>query len=62
MEKSFLIPISRRDLLKLAGLTAAGAVIGSDNKVAAAQTQNITFNDAQIPTLLRADVCVVGGG
>ena len=61
MERSFTIPISRRDLLKLFGLTAAGAVVGS-NQVAAAQTQNITFNDAQIPTLLRADVCVVGGG
>ena len=62
MEKSFSIPISRRDLLKLAGLTAAGVVIGSDNSVAKAQTQNVNFNDVQIPTLLRADICVVGGG
>lgn len=62
MEKSFLIPISRRDLLKLAGLTAAGAVIGSNKTAQAAQAQNITFNTDNIPTLLRADVCVCGGG
>ncbi len=62
MEKSFLIPISRRDLLKLAGLTAAGAVIGSNKTAQAAQAQNITFNTDNIQTLLRADVCVVGGG
>ena len=67
MEKSFLIPISRRDLLKIAGLTAAGAVLSS-NTPAQAQTaqpapaQNINFNSANIPTLLSADVCVCGGG
>ena len=27
MEKSFSIPISRRDFMKLAGLTAAGAIL-----------------------------------
>ena len=62
MEKSFFIPISRRDLLKLAGLTAAGAMLNSDKKVEAAQTPKVTFNAVDIPTLLRADVCVVGGG
>jgi len=65
MEKSFLIPISRRDLLKFAGITAAGAVLSSNKTVEAAEPpkqQNFNFNGAQIPTLLRADVCVVGGG
>lgn len=65
MEKSFLIPISRRDLLKLAGLTAAGAVISSNKNVEAAEpakSQSFEFNGAQIPTLLSTDVCVCGGG
>ncbi len=60
-----MIPISRRDLLKFAGITAAGAVFSSNKTVEAAEppkTQNFNFNGAQIPTLLRADVCVVGGG
>lgn len=62
MEKSFMIPISRRDLLKLAGLTAAGAVLSDKKTVEAAEQKNFDFNTADIPTLLRADVCVVGGG
>jgi len=62
MEKSFLIPISRRDLLKLAGLTAAGAVISTNNHVEAAPAQNFNLDADKIPTLLRADICVVGGG
>ena len=65
MEKSFLIPISRRDLLKLAGVTAVGTVLGSNKNSAAAAPappQKFNFNEAQLPTLLRADVCVVGGG
>ncbi len=60
-----MIPISRRDLLKFAGITAAGAVLNSNKTVEAAEPpkqQNFNFNGAQIPTLLRADVCVVGGG
>lgn len=65
MEKAFLIPISRRDLLKFAGLSAAGAVLNSSKPVEAAQAAQppmLDFNAANIPTLLRADVCVVGGG
>ena len=57
-----MIPISRRDLFKLAGLTAAGTMLGSEKKVEAAQTPKINFDAADIPTLLRADVCVCGGG
>ena len=65
MLKNFLIPISRRDLLKFAGLTAAGAVLSSNDHAQAAPTasnQNVALNADNIPVLLRADVCVVGGG
>ena len=65
MEQSFFIPVSRRDLLKLAGLTFAGAVLGSNDSVKAAPNvpnQNFALNADKIPVLLRADVCVVGGG
>ena len=63
MEKSFFIPISRRDLLKLAGVTAAGAILSDNKKVSAAQkVEANNFNDTKIPTLLSADVCVCGGG
>ena len=66
MEKSFFIPISRRDLLKLAGLTAAGAVLSNsvDSHVEAVEApkREFNFNGADIPILLRADVCVCGGG
>ena len=61
----FKIPISRRDFMKLAGLTA-GAVIGGnfeDKKVSAATVeQNFNFDEKNIPVLLSADVCVCGGG
>ena len=63
----FTIPISRRDFLKLAGLTAAGSVLNvSESKTASAAENNngikIDFDDKNIPTLLIADVCVCGGG
>lgn len=62
----FKIPISRRDFMKLAGLTA-GAFIGGnfeENKKVSAATvdSNINFDAKNIPTLLSADVCVCGGG
>ena len=62
----FNIPISRRDFMKLAGITA-GAVIGGnfeENKKVSASTveKNFNFDDKNIPTLLSADVCVCGGG
>ena len=65
MLKDFLIPISRRDLLKLAGLTVAGSVLSSNNSVkaeTAAPAQNFSVNAENIPVLLSADVCVCGGG
>jgi len=61
---NFQIPISRRDFMKLAGLTAGIALGGNfeqPEKVSAAE-QNFNFNSANIPTLLSADVCVCGGG
>ena len=62
----FKIPISRRDFMKLAGLTA-GAFIGGnfdENKKVSAATVEKKYNfDAEnIPTLFSADVCVCGGG
>ena len=62
----FKIPISRRDFMKLAGLTA-GAFLSSNfestKKVSAASVEtNLKFDGAKIPTLLSADVCVCGGG
>ena len=61
---NFKIPISRRDFMKLAGITA-GAVIGGnfeENKKVSAAENNFNFNDKNIPTLMSADVCVCGGG
>lgn len=67
MEKSFAIPISRRNFMKLMGLAAAGTVLGlNDNgaKAAAASSmiQTMDFSNAELPVLFNADVCVVGGG
>ena len=61
---NFSIPVSRREFMKLAGLTTAGAIlsnsIDTEKKVEAAEIVN--FNDKNIPVLLTADVCVCGGG
>lgn len=64
MEKSFSIPISRRDLFKLAGVTAAGIVLSGSNPVEAAETsgQTIKYADKKIPVLYSVDVCICGGG
>ena len=65
---SFNIPISRRDLLKLAGLTTAGALIGGTvnaPKVEAAEKvsdKNIKYANKKIPVLYDVDICVCGGG
>lgn len=62
MSQNFSIPISRRDFLKLAGLTTAGAILTNpDQKVSAAENR-VAFDDKNIPTILDADVCVCGGG
>ncbi len=67
MEKAFAIPISRRDFMKLAGLTAAGTLLGVQDNVpkaeaSAAPAHRVDFEKAAIPTLFNVDVCVVGGG
>ncbi len=66
MQNSFSIPISRRDLLKLAGVTAAGvALSGSvDMRAEASDISGDTLKYAgkKIPVLCAADVCVCGGG
>ncbi|MBR2733596.1 MAG: FAD-dependent oxidoreductase, partial [Selenomonadaceae bacterium] len=64
---SFNIPISRRDLLKLAGVTAAGVVLSgtADSHVEAAEKisgDTLKYADKKIPLLCAADVCVCGGG
>ena len=66
MERSFSIPISRRDFMKLAGLTTAGAVLGgaiSPNQAEAALPNDfIKYANKKIPVLYSADVCICGGG
>ncbi|MBE8954621.1 MAG: FAD-dependent oxidoreductase [Quinella sp. 2Q5] len=67
MFESLSIPISRRDLLKLAGVTAAGAVLSgsSESHVDAAEKisgKTVSYAGKKIPVLCAADVCVCGGG
>ena len=66
MEKSFSIPISRRDLLKLAGVTAVGVALSGKNPVEAATTAEnsefIKYANKKIPVLCNVDVCICGGG
>lgn len=65
--QSFTIPISRRDLFKLAGVTAAGVVLSGvpDNHADAAENvsgDSIKYAGKKIPVLYSADLCVCGGG
>ena len=69
MEKSFSIPISRRDFMKMAGLAAAGVMaggtIGGMDTVNAATRKSsgtMTYAGKEIPVLFSVDVCVAGGG
>lgn len=66
MQGNFSIPISRRDLFKLAGVTAAGVVLsGGSNHVDAAENisgDSIKYADKKIPVLCSVDVCICGGG
>lgn len=63
MEKCFSIPISRRDLLKLAGIAAVGVALNK-NHVEAAQIsgETIKYANKKVPLLYSVDVCVCGGG
>ena len=62
MERSFSIPISRRDLFKLAGVTAVGAVLSGKKPVEAVANDKIVYNGKKIPILYNVDVCICGGG
>ena len=64
-----LIPISRRDFVKLTGAVTPGAIAGTEfmpyaEGAAAASNENgkILYGDREIPLLYRADCCVIGGG
>ncbi len=67
--KSFSIPISRRDFFKIAGLTAAGAMLSNPADMAnveAAERKSsagtVKYAGKDIPILYDVDVCVCGGG
>ncbi len=68
MTKSFSIPISRRDFMKIAGLTTAGIILsgnGDSPKTEAAEKvsgKSISYAGKKIPVLYDVDVCVCGGG
>ena len=67
MDKSFAIPISRRSFMKMMGLAAAGTVLGLKDDAARVEAASsminaMDFNNAELPVLFHADVCVVGGG
>ena len=67
--KSFSIPISRRNFVKMAGMAAAGALVGPGGgkpRVAEAADgpggDTVKYAGRKIPVLYDMDVCVIGGG
>ena len=68
MKQSFSIPVSRRDFMKMAGMAAAGAIVGNAGvpKAEAADDTpgggTIKYAGRKIPVIYDMDVCVVGGG
>lgn len=61
----FTIPISRRDLLKLTGVTAVGVVLSGKNSVEASgkiSGDTINYAGKKIPVIYSVDVCICGGG
>ena len=66
MEKSFSIPVSRRDFMKMAGMAAAGAIagnVGVPGAEAADETTGggtVKYAGRKIPVIYDMDVCVVG--
>ena len=69
MEKSFSIPISRRDFMKMAGMAAAGVLAGGSiggagtvNAAGGRTSGAMTYAGKEIPVLFSVDVCVAGGG
>ena len=64
MEKFLSIPVSRRDFMKLATLSAAGMFMGktlSPGKAEAAGG-SFDFTGADLPVICEVDTCVAGGG
>ena len=62
MEKSFSIPISRRAFMKLVGMGTVGMLAETAMPSGKAAAASAGVNGEGLPTLLTADVCVVGGG
>ena len=67
MEKSFAIPMTRRNFMKLAGLAAAGTLLGAKDYAAKAEAaapaiHTADYGEAELSVLFDTDVCVVGGG
>ena len=65
MMQSFSIPMSRRSFMKLVGLAAAGSLLGGGAdavRAAAPPASSLNFSEVDLPVILEADVCVVGGG
>ena len=62
MEKSFSIPISRRAFMKLVGMGTVGVLAETAMPSGKAAAAPAGVNGEGLPTLLTADVCVVGGG
>ena len=59
MEKAFAIPISRRDFVKLAGLTAASSLLGIKDDAAKAEAASpaisaLDYSKANLPILFKA--------
>ena len=67
--KSISIPISRRNFVKMAGMAAAGALVGpGGGKPHVAEAADglggdtVKYAGRKIPVLYDMDVCVIGGG
>ena len=62
MEKSFRIPITRRNFMKLMAVSLAGIAVSGEASANAAPPSAIKFDASGLPLLYETDVCVVGGG
>ena len=66
--KKFMIPISRRDFMKLAGLTTVGTILNNAIHIETVKAENkissekIKYADKNTSVLYDVDVCVCGGG
>ena len=54
MDKSFLIPLSRRSFMKLMGAAAAGTLLGSSmetGQAVASSTTAMNFTEVELPVI-----------